>query len=632
MKRILRLFLPVLILGNIGPGVFAFGLDDLGNAVGVPTDAKSLALGAAQKLFTPQVLGQYPEDPLEDQAVNAYAKKILARLQPYAINKDFTLQVFKTAKINGFSGATHEIDITRGLLNMTHNEAELACVIGHEIGHADLNHADKVYQESYMDSAQSKGIVLIGQLSGQSDTASAADYARSNMTIANFGQKLEQDADEYGAVLAAKAGYDPYAFVDLFNRLAQKRGTDLGVHLNALTEGHKSSDVRAQHLFEFLQAKGYKPGHGFRGTQPFQTAMADLQAIRTGDGGDQPPAPLSGDEKKDAAEITDLCGQMKQAVDSGTKITPAQLAQTLNRFSAYFQKYHVTREAILEAAADEAVEKLSAPKGSKSFMDDNLGQDQPYPWYQNLGPAGKFAVDGLEYAFKVGLTGLATFIPEVELVNIGIGAYESAEGRDLFTGEPLSNADRVLSGIGAMAGAGSLGSNLSGLMDGLSEGEQLTGNALQNYSDVAQAIHDSTEFEAKSLGDLANWANADNPLPTYQAGQDVYQGSTPGDETFYRVLTPSSDGGGGAGAADPDVEGNDLVNFDPSQYTPAQLQQGLSLPSAPTGYAKVTLPAKTGFVVGKIGQANAQKGGMLKWTVVGNWRNAGMRFSPFIHF
>ncbi len=192
--------------------------------------------------------------------------------------------ILQTAKVNGFCDGT-QVEITRGLLDMMKNEAELACLIGHEVGHIDLGHLNKVYKPDYMNTAQGAGILLLGQATGQADVAQTANNVHNNMVVANYGQELEEAADEYGAELAAKAGYDPYAFVDLFNRLAQKRGKDMAVKINGLTEGHKTSDARAQHLLDYLTAKGYKPGEGFKKAKEFRLAMVDLKNIKTGEGG-----------------------------------------------------------------------------------------------------------------------------------------------------------------------------------------------------------------------------------------------------------------------------------------------------------------------------------------------------------
>lgn len=405
MKYTNRFFLTILLFVNLCQPSYSLSFGDIGNVLGQSTDAKNLVLNGAKKLFTPQVLPEYPQENLDDKTISEYSSKVLKNIETNAIHKGFDVILLKTAKVNGFAYfGSQDIVVTRGLLNMMKSEAELACLLGHEIGHIDLGHDEKVYHQSYADSAQSKGIVLIGRALGQGEAADAAEYAKQNMTVANYGQQLEQDADEYGAVLAAKAGYDPYAFVDLFKRLAEKRGTNLGVHLNALTEGHKSSDVRAQHLEEFLKAKGYKPGQGFRREKEFQIAMAGLADIHTGEGGDAGKnlAGLTKDQKKDVTDLQQIDQELRENAQHGTKLKRERFLQVMKRYSEYVRKYKISRKKLLAASKEMGLNSIPAP-GRKNFMDDNMDQDDPFfdpnsP--DGLGPAGDFLVEGLDFVAK----------------------------------------------------------------------------------------------------------------------------------------------------------------------------------------------------------------------------------------
>lgn len=541
---------------------------------GQPLDVKSLGLAAAQDAFTPQVLPEYPQDPLNDKAINDYANAVAAKLEAHALNHDFQVQILKTAKVNGFSNyGSHDIQVTRGLLNMMRNEAELACLIGHEMGHVDLGHDKKVYQKSYTDSAASAGILLIGQATGQSEVAGTVDYAHNNMTVANYGQQMEQDADEYGAVLAAKAGYDPYAFVDLFNRLAQKRGTDLAVHMNALTEGHKSTDVRAEHLLEFLRAKGYQRG-GILGVKAFQAAMVDLKTIRTGEGLQQASATVK--LTKDEQTVADFQKEVDQDGAQGGKISGKRFVEIMRQVSALCQKNGITRQMLMGNVPekDTAVHK---------FMDDNLTQDYPYPpdspgqkpdQNNDKKPSlldrirkllgiktaeerqqeidariAKGETHSSDYYEKnINSALLHMTVGGIPTVGNGFGLYEGLSGRDFNTGEPLNKTDVTMSDIGGIAissggypGWENWDYNVATVGGGASNAgsyfKTLSGLYEDAAVDVGSAVNDglkSAQSAGKILDNGTDWERTDDPS-TAPARDGVYQFQTKADQAYYKV-------------------------------------------------------------------------------------------------
>jgi Zn-dependent protease with chaperone function len=434
-------------------------------------DLKCLALDVVQKVFTPQTLPDYPQTPLKNTDINSYANSVLAKLSPYAKNKNMDVLILQTAKVNGFCNGS-QIQITRGLLDMMKNEAELACLIGHEVGHIDLGHLNKVYKPDYMNTAQGAGILLLGQVTGQADVAQTANNAHNNMVVANYGQELEEAADEYGAELAAKAGYDPYAFVDLFDRLAQKRGKDMAVKINGLTEGHKTSDARAQHLLDYLNAKGYKPGEGFKKAKEFRLAMADLKNIKTGEGGKNDVFPrVTDDEKKDIQTLQKTNDELAAADKGGQKLTRPQFLKAMKSYSDYVRKYKISRSQLVAELKTEA----SSPP-VKNFMDDNLTQDDPLFDQQDpngLGPASKELIQGLELVAHVGL---AIAAPEVM---VPVMAYEAIAGQDFFTGQNLNSGQRALSALGAIIPGAAQEEELVESLEQMAAGDKTAAQAIE---------------------------------------------------------------------------------------------------------------------------------------------------------
>jgi Zn-dependent protease with chaperone function len=560
MKYKNRFFLTGLFFVNLCQTSFSLSFGDIGNVLGQSTDAKNLALNGAKKLFTPQVLPEYPQENLDDKTISDYSNKVLKNLETNAIHKGFDVILLKTAKVNGFAYfGSQDVVVTRGLLNMMKSEAELACLFGHEIGHIDLGHDEKVYHQSYVDSAQSKGIVLIGRALGQGEATDTAEYAKQNMTVANYGQQLEQDADEYGAVLAAKAGYDPYAFVDLFKRLAEKRGTDLGVHLNALTEGHKSSDARAQHLEEFLEAKGYKPGQGKRNEKEFQTAMAGLAYIHTGEDGGGSPV-LNDDEKKELADLEQVQTEIQKYSASGKSMEVKRFLDLMAKLSDSCRKHGITRKDIQGSS-------FGAVKDLKKFMDDNLSQDSPY--------SSDTHKPDFEKRIKNAILHLV--VGGMPLGGNIIGMDEGITGKDFYTGENLNVKDRVMAFIGGVAVQTGVDEKLDAGTGLVGEGTNIKsyGDSLQSISkDLSNAIDQSTANSFQGAGKIldngTDWKRIDDGSTPAQEG--VYQMKTNSDQTYYQVETKN-----GTYLLDHNPNADDNLGSDVQGVERIQVPSGTSL-------------------------------------------------------
>jgi predicted Zn-dependent protease len=154
--------------------------------------------------------GWAPEDPRNTRYVTAVA----ASLVPEMRRKDipYTFHVLESPSINAFALPGGQIYILRGMMDFLQTEAELAAILGHEMGHVDLRHCVERYQ--YRRAAQRVGAGQIGQ---------AVDLARGLVTI-GYNQYQELEADAEGDRVAIAAGYDPDAAEAAFGRLEQLLG------------------------------------------------------------------------------------------------------------------------------------------------------------------------------------------------------------------------------------------------------------------------------------------------------------------------------------------------------------------------------------------------------------------------
>jgi predicted Zn-dependent protease len=148
-------------------------------------------------------MGLYP-----DESLQAYVQELGAALAAHSERPDlpWTFRVLDDPLINAFALPGGYIYVTRGILAHFESEAELAGVLGHEIGHVTARHS--VSQMSKAQLAQiglGVGMVLAPELQQYEWVASAS----MQLLFLKFGRDDERQADELGVRYMSRTGYDP---------------------------------------------------------------------------------------------------------------------------------------------------------------------------------------------------------------------------------------------------------------------------------------------------------------------------------------------------------------------------------------------------------------------------------------
>jgi predicted Zn-dependent protease len=190
----------------------------------------------------PQVLMQFG-GAYEDPELQAYVTRVGERLA--AVSElpelDFRFTVLNSDVINAFALPGGYVYLTRGLLALADNEAELAGVMAHEIGHVTARHSAQRYSRGVLaQGGLAIGTILAAVLGGgaAADLVQQAGGVGAEAYLAGYSRDQEFQADELGVHYLARAGYDPTAmstFLDklerndqLMRRLAGRDGPDPG--------------------------------------------------------------------------------------------------------------------------------------------------------------------------------------------------------------------------------------------------------------------------------------------------------------------------------------------------------------------------------------------------------------------
>ncbi len=168
----------------------------------------------------PKILKQFG-GAYGDRGFTDYVARIGHRLSRVSEvqNLSYTFTVLNDDKVNAFALPGGFVYITRGLLALADNEAEMAGVLAHEIGHVTARHTAERYSKAM---AANLGLTILGALGSAAGVpAGAADLASfgAQAYLQGFSRDQELEADMLGVRYLVLAGYDADAMTSFFRKL-----------------------------------------------------------------------------------------------------------------------------------------------------------------------------------------------------------------------------------------------------------------------------------------------------------------------------------------------------------------------------------------------------------------------------
>ncbi|MDX1740539.1 MAG: M48 family metalloprotease, partial [Rhodothermales bacterium] len=186
----------------------------------------------------PQIIAQY--GMYSDEELSAYVDRIGQKIveqshlrrpdtPPEFAGLEFHFRVLDSPVVNAFALPGGYIYLTRGLLAHLKNEAQLAVVLGHEIGHVAGRHASKRALQTQLGQLGLIGGAIVGQellgLPGQDILSAGSSIAQ--LLFLRYGRDDERESDELGVEYAALAGYkaeEAAGFFVTLRRLGEQSG------------------------------------------------------------------------------------------------------------------------------------------------------------------------------------------------------------------------------------------------------------------------------------------------------------------------------------------------------------------------------------------------------------------------
>jgi predicted Zn-dependent protease len=194
--------------------------------ISLMSESQEIALGKESDAQIRQEMGVY-DDPALQKYVSDIGVKLARLSQRPSLPWQFT--VVDQPAINAFALPGGFIYLTRGILPFLEDEAELAGVLGHEIGHVTARHSAQQYTRAI---GGQLGLAALGVFVPAARPFGQASQQAMALLFLKFGRDDELQADELGAGYAASGGWDPAGvpgMLSTLGRLAEASGDRKGV-------------------------------------------------------------------------------------------------------------------------------------------------------------------------------------------------------------------------------------------------------------------------------------------------------------------------------------------------------------------------------------------------------------------
>src|SRR6188508_2753051 len=162
-------------------------------------DSKEVQTAKKMHIAFTQSMGVHQDLELQDY-VQRVGEKLAAVSERPELEWHFT--IVDTDDVNAFATMGGYVYISRGILPYFQNEADLAAVLGHEIGHIAAEHMKKQQRKGLLSGIASAATAIFTGVPALADLTNMAGQA----IISGYGREAELEADRLGARYLAKAG------------------------------------------------------------------------------------------------------------------------------------------------------------------------------------------------------------------------------------------------------------------------------------------------------------------------------------------------------------------------------------------------------------------------------------------
>lgn len=202
---------------TLDPGISEQAFVPSANPVTVDSVTRNDRMVELARAQHPRILatygGEYSDPKLERMVAKVVGSLTVAAGYP---DQTYQITILNSPNVNAFALPGGFLYVTRGLLALANDSAELAAVIAHEMGHVTANHGVQRQQKEAEEQLASR---VVSDVLSESQIARAA-VVRGKLRLAQFSRNQELEADAVGIKTIGNAGYDPFSAARFLQSMA----------------------------------------------------------------------------------------------------------------------------------------------------------------------------------------------------------------------------------------------------------------------------------------------------------------------------------------------------------------------------------------------------------------------------
>jgi predicted Zn-dependent protease len=248
------------------------GERDVGKGINWYSIEKEIALGKALAQDIERS-AKIVDDPVVAEFINRMGQNLVRNSDAKV---PFTIKVIDSEEINAFALPGGFFFVNSGLILAADTEAELAGVMGHEIAHIAARHGTRGATRGQIANLATIPLIFMGGWTGFGIRQAASVAIPVGFLM--FSRGFEREADLLGLQYMYKAGYDPSAFVDFFEKLQAREKRKPGT-LAKIFSSHPPTDDRVTEAQKNIQQLLKERPEYVVTTSEFQEVKLRLQAM-----------------------------------------------------------------------------------------------------------------------------------------------------------------------------------------------------------------------------------------------------------------------------------------------------------------------------------------------------------------
>lgn len=304
--------------------LWLLGASALSGCASSPIGGGSILVGmsedeekAVDKQVSPQ---QFSQDlgAVQDAQVNQYLSEVGQRLDAnvHRPQMPYSYRVLNANYVNAYTFPGGAMGVTRGILVDLDDEAELAALLGHELGHVNARHAAQRQGTAMVAQVAVVGASIIGQAAGYGDLANLGSQLGASALLSSYSRDNEREADALGQEYMVRAGYPAHGMIGLQQLLVDQQKESPGM-LQTMFSTHPMSSERRDTARQLAETKYAASNKRDVGRERFMDNTAPLRRIKP---------TIDACQKGETAMAGKEYGKAEERFRSALKATPRDYA------------------------------------------------------------------------------------------------------------------------------------------------------------------------------------------------------------------------------------------------------------------------------------------------------------------